>query len=183
MLQRKSSPTYQHICSTHSTQEQVMRVQMQPCRPQHHLCRPDQCSGTTCAHISDMYAARSTAVSAGAQPAISPTITSTASVALATNTHTSDQPTTTACTSALPRAQAHATASPACHRHKMPTPREATFLPAQKSPRNPCDFSAHWRKSLFGRKPQSQNANLISVQVAQKSLAVKSKLSKCSLRG
>ena len=58
MLQRKSSPTCQRICSTHGTQERAMSVQMHAYRPPHHLCRPEQRKGITCAHITDMHTAR-----------------------------------------------------------------------------------------------------------------------------
>ena len=58
MLQRKSSPTCQRICSTHCTQERAMSVQMHAYRPPHHLCRPEQRKGITCAHITDMHTAR-----------------------------------------------------------------------------------------------------------------------------
>ena len=59
MLHCKSSPTCQHICSTHGTQERAMLVQMHAYRPPHHLCRPEQRTGITCAHITDMHTARS----------------------------------------------------------------------------------------------------------------------------
>ena len=60
MLHRKSSPTCQHICSTHGTQEQATSVQMHAYRPPHHLCRPEQRTGITCGNITDMHTARST---------------------------------------------------------------------------------------------------------------------------